>query len=55
LQQLVAFKALVLSHKLDPALYQKALGAGTVEVLATNMGIGEVIDAVRRSATAAEE
>ena len=44
--------ALVLSHKLEPALYQKALGAGAVEVLATNAGIGEVIDAVRRSATA---
>ena len=42
--------ALVLSHKLDPALYQKALGAGAVEVLATNTGFGEVIDAVRRSA-----
>ena len=44
--------ALVLSHKLDQALYQKASGAGAVEVLATNTGIGEVIDAVRRSATA---
>jgi DNA-binding NarL/FixJ family response regulator len=44
--------ALVLSHKLDPALYQKASGAGAVEVLATNAGIGEVIDALRRSATA---
>jgi two-component system, NarL family, response regulator DevR len=42
--------ALVLSHNLDPALYQKASGAGAVEVLATNAGIGEVIDAVRRSA-----
>jgi two-component system, NarL family, response regulator DevR len=42
--------ALVLSHKLDPAVYQKALGAGAVEVLATNAGIGEVINAVRRSA-----
>jgi two-component system, NarL family, response regulator DevR len=42
--------ALVLSHKLDPALYQKASGAGAIEVLATNTGIGEVIDAVRRSA-----
>ena len=41
--------ALVLSHKLDPALYQKALGAGAVQVLATNTGIGEVVDAVRRS------
>jgi two-component system response regulator DevR len=47
--------ALVLSHKLDPALYQKALGAGAVEVLATNADIGEVIDAVRGSATAEEE
>jgi len=47
--------ALVFSHKLDPALYQRALGAGAAEVLATNTGIEEVIDAVRRSATAAEE
>ena len=46
--------ALVLSHKLDPALYQKALGAGAVEVLATNAALEEVIDAVRRSATAEE-
>ena len=44
--------ALVFSHKLDPALYQRALGAGAAEVLATNTGIEEVIDAVRRSATA---
>ena len=42
--------ALVLSHKLDPAVYHQALGAGAVEVLATNMSIGELIDAVRRSA-----
>jgi hypothetical protein len=42
--------ALVLSHKLEPAVYHQALGAGAVEVLATNMGIGEFIDAVRRSA-----
>src|ERR687897_2813739 len=41
--------ALVLSHKLDPAVYQKALGAGAVEVLATNAAIGEAVDAVRRS------
>ena len=40
--------ALVLSHKLDDALYQQALGAGAVEVLATNTGLEEVIDAVRR-------
>ena len=44
--------ALVLSHKLDPAVYQQALGAGAVEVLATNMSIEEVIDAVKRSAEA---
>ena len=44
--------ALVLSHKLDQSLYQQALGAGAVEVLATNAALGEVIDAVRRSATA---
>jgi two-component system response regulator DevR len=42
--------ALVLSHKLEPAVYHQALGAGALEVLATNMGIGEFIDAVRRSA-----
>jgi hypothetical protein len=47
--------ALVLSHKLDPAVYHQALGAGAVEVLATNTGIGEVVDAVRGSATAEEE
>ena len=40
--------ALVLSYKLDEALYQQALGAGAVEVLATNTGLEEVIDAVRR-------
>jgi two-component system, NarL family, response regulator DevR len=43
--------ALVLSHKLDPELYQKALGAGAVEVLATNAALEEVIDAVKRSLT----
>ena len=42
--------ALVLSHNLDPALYHQASGAGAVEVLATNAALGEVIDAVRRSA-----
>src|SRR5918995_1100272 len=47
--------ALVLSHKLDPELYQKASGAGAVEVLATNADIVEVIDAVRGSATAEKE
>ena len=44
--------ALVLSHKLDEALYHQALGAGAVEVLATNTGLEEIIDAVRRSADA---
>ncbi len=44
--------ALVLSHKLDPALYHEALGAGAVEVLATTMSIEEVIEAVKRSAEA---
>jgi two-component system, NarL family, response regulator DevR len=47
--------ALVLSHKLDSTLYQQALGAGAVQVLATNAALGEVIDAVRGSATVAEE
>ena len=47
--------ALVLSHKLDPELYHQALGAGAVEVLATNAALEELIDAVRRSATAEEE
>ena len=42
--------SLVLSHKLDPAVYHQALGAGAVEILATNMGIREFIDAIRRSA-----
>ena len=44
--------ALVLYHKLDEALYQQALGAGAVEVLATNTGLEEVIEAVRSSAGA---
>src|SRR5918994_3037611 len=34
--------ALVLSNTFEPALYQKASGAGAEEVLATNTGIGEV-------------
>ena len=46
--------ALVLSHRLDPALYHQVLGAGAVEVLATNIGIEEVINAVRRAADAEE-
>jgi two-component system, NarL family, response regulator DevR len=46
--------ALVLSHRLDSTLYQKALGAGAVKVIATNTGIGEVVDAVRGSGAAEE-
>ena len=42
--------ALVLSHKLDPAMYHQAVGAGAVEVLTTNASMEEVINAVRRSA-----
>jgi len=44
--------ALVLSHKLDPATHHQALGAGAVEVLTTNASMEEVINAVRRSASA---
>ncbi len=42
--------ALVLSHKLDQVLYQKAFEAGAVEALSTNASIEEVVNAVRRSA-----
>ncbi len=38
--------ALVFSPELDKALYQQALGAGAVGVLATSISIQEVIDAV---------
>lgn len=44
--------ALVLSHKLDPAVHHQALGAGAVEVLTTNASMEEVINAVRKSAEA---
>jgi DNA-binding NarL/FixJ family response regulator len=47
--------ALVLSPKLDSSMYQQALGAGALEVLATNSGIEEVINAVRGSAVAEGE
>jgi two-component system response regulator DevR len=43
---------LVLSHKLDPAMHHQALGAGAVEVLSTNASTEEVINSVRRSASA---
>jgi DNA-binding NarL/FixJ family response regulator len=42
--------ALVLSHKLDPAMHHQALGAGAAEVLTTNASMEELINAVRRSA-----
>lgn len=42
--------ALVLSHKLDPAMRHQALGAGAAEVLSTNASMEEVINAVRRTA-----
>ena len=44
--------ALVLSHKLDPAVHHQALGAGAVEVLTTTASTEEVINAVRRAARA---
>jgi two-component system response regulator DevR len=44
--------ALVLSPKLDPARYHQALGAGAVEVLSTDICLEELIDAVRRAASA---
>jgi two-component system response regulator DevR len=43
---------LVLSPKLDPAMHHQALGAGAVEVLSTNASMEEVINSVRRSASA---
>jgi DNA-binding NarL/FixJ family response regulator len=44
--------ALVLSHRLNPAVYHQALGAGAAEVLSTSTPIEELIDAVRRTAEA---
>ena len=41
--------ALVLSHRLDPAVYHQALGAGAVEVLSTDTPIEDFIHAVRRT------
>ena len=45
--------ALVLSHRLDPAVYPRALGAGAAGVLPTSAPIEELINAVRK--TAAED
>ncbi len=42
--------ALVLSHRLDPAVYHQALGAGAVEVLSTDTPVEDFIHAIRRTA-----
>ncbi len=42
-------KALVLSHRLNPAVYHQALGAGAAEVLSTSAPIEELINALRRT------
>ena len=42
--------ALVLSHRLDPAVYHQALGAGAVEVFSTDTPIEDFIHAIRRTA-----
>ena len=42
--------ALVLTTSLDPAVRERALGAGAVEVLTTSANTKEVINAIRRSA-----
>lgn len=44
--------ALVLSAKLDPVMLHQAVGAGAVEVITTNVSMEEVINAVRRAASA---
>jgi len=44
--------ALVLSHRLNPAMYQQAQGAGAAGVLGTNTPLEGVIEAVRRTASA---
>jgi DNA-binding NarL/FixJ family response regulator len=41
--------ALVFSPKLDPAVYNQALGAGAVEILPTDTPIEDFIDAIRRT------
>ena len=41
--------ALVLTTSLDPAVRERALGAGAVEVLTTSANGEEVINAIRRS------
>jgi len=41
--------ALVFSHRLDPAVYHQALGAGAVEVLSTATPVEDFINAIRRT------
>jgi DNA-binding NarL/FixJ family response regulator len=41
--------ALVLSHRLDQALYNQALAAGAVDVLPADTPVEDFIDAVRRT------
>ena len=41
--------ALVFSPELDPAVYHQALGAGAVEVLATDTPIEDFVDAILRT------
>ena len=44
--------ALVLSHKLKPTVHDQARKAGAAEVLGTNTPLEEVIEAVKRTASA---
>lgn len=41
--------ALVFSHRLDPALYNQALGAGAVDILSTDTPVEDFIDAIRNT------
>lgn len=41
--------ALVLSHRLDTAVYHQALGAGAVEVFSTTAPVEDFIKAIRRT------
>ena len=44
--------ALMLSHRLNPAMYHQAREAGAAEVLGTNCPLEEVIEALRRTSSA---
>ena len=45
-------RALVLCHKLDEAVYYRAIGVGATDVLfAMNASLEEIVNAVRRAAT----